>query len=576
MLTEAIYHQPMSNYCYAYDEDNVHIRIRTAIKDFTEIKVFYKDKFDWTQHGCVTMQQELSDGEFDYYIARVPMIKRLTYYFLLRANDAEIYFTQSGVREQADDKLSFQFCFQYPYIYASDIHRPPAWVKDTVFYEIFVDRFCAVPMPIRKKVEVWGEKPTYDNHFGGNLEGICSRLDYLRNLGITGIYFTPIFRSDSNHKYDTIDFHEIDPEFGDLETLKRLVCSCHDRGIRVVLDGVFNHCSYKMEQFQDVLEKGERSEYFAWFCYKDNGLCFEKRGYETYSVTEDMPKLDTSNEEVQEYLLSIAEYWTRHTDIDGWRLDVGDELCQDFIRKLRKRLKSLKPDIYIVGECWYNGYPWLKGDQFDGIMNYQLTAACDGFFAEGTQSIRQFKNTVSRIRIQYTCQVNQVNLNLLDSHDTRRFLTKCGEDERKLLLALTFLLTYDGVPCIYYGTETGMKGGGDPDCRRCFDWNMEQCDMNIYRKIKRLLEIRNQFDCLRKGEFRWGESKQTICYERRYEEEKIVVVINNSTEQVILRPEKEWKGYVDLLTGKNLYGTTIIPEMSSMIIIEKHKEDKYI
>lgn len=574
MLPEAIYHQPMSQYCYAYSPDTVHIRIRTAKEDFTEVKVFYKDKFDWSQHGSAVMRRELSDEEFDYYIAEIPMIKRLTYYFFLRGREAGVFYTQSGVREWVDDNLSFQYCFQYPYIYECEIHRPPQWVRDTVFYEIFVDRFCAVNG--RKNVEAWGTQPTYDNHFGGNLEGIRSKLDYLKDLGITGIYLTPIFRSDSNHKYDTIDYYRIDPDFGDSAILERMVRECHDRGIRVILDGVFNHCSYRMKQFHDVLEKGEKSEYFRWFCYKGNGLQFDKKGYETYSVAENMPKLDTSNREVQEYLISVAEYWTRKADIDGWRLDVGDELCRDFIRNLRKRLKALNPEIYLVGECWYDGVPWLMGDQYDGMMNYRLMGACDNFFAEGAQSGTQFANAVSRIRIRNTQQVNEVNLNLLDSHDTRRFLTKCGDNERRLLLAFTFLLTYDGVPCIYYGTETGMKGGDDPDCRRCFDWSMERSDMNIYKGIKRLIEIRKRFDCLRKGGFRWIETGEIISFERRYGEERIVVAINNTAEQVNLKPEEDTEGYTDLLTGERLGKNVSIPAMSSRIMFNNSKEDKFI
>lgn len=570
MLIEAIYHQSMSNYCYAYDADTVNIRIRTARNDFTQLKVLYKDKFDWSQNGVIDMIHELSDDQYDYYSAKVPMIRRLTYYFYLKGKDTEIYYTQSGVVKNVDDNLSYKYCFQYPYIFGSEIQTTPEWVRNTVFYEIFPDRFCtSSSAQNRHEIQTWGSKPEWNNFFGGDLEGIISKIDYLKDLGISGIYLTPVFKSDSNHKYDTIDYYEIDPDFGDLATLRKLVKICHNKGIKVILDGVFNHCSYKMKQFQDVLQNGMNSIYFDWFCYKDNGHEKDKTGYETYSVMPDMPKLNTSNNEVQEYLLSVATYWVLKANIDGWRLDVGDELSQVFLRRLRDKLKSYNNNIYIVGECWYNGYPWLMGDQFDGIMNYQLKNICENYFAEGMINTDQFRNSVSRIRTQYSNIVNEVNMNLLDSHDTPRFLTRCGNDSKRLLNALTFLLTYDGTPCIYYGTETGMTGGNDPDCRKCFDWNMGQWDMHIYTFTKALINLRNRSDCLRKGDFRWLEDKELVVYERSYRAERVVIIINSNNEPKKFRLGKESSEYVDLLTQDSLHGTFIVPESSSRIVMEK-------
>lgn len=572
MQPEAIYHQPMSNYCYAYDEKTIHIRIRTAKKDFAVVTVLYKDKFDWNIHGTVNMKLDMSDSLFDYYIAEIPMVKRLTYYFRLENGRTAVYFTQSGILKEADDNQSYIFCFQYPYIYLKDIHGIPEWVRDTVFYEIFPDRFCiAGRNEAAGKSEKWGTEPGNDSFYGGNLEGIISKIDYLKNLGITGIYITPIFNSSTNHKYDTIDYYNIDPDFGDMDTLKRLVKQCHNNGIRVILDGVFNHCSYKMRHFQDVLEKGEESEYYSWFIYS-KGSRFLKESYESYSIFHDMPKLDTSNIEVQEYFLSIANYWIIKANIDGWRLDVGDELNTEFIKRFRCRLKSINSEVYIVGETWYNGYPWLMGNHFDAVMNYQLTGVIDDYFAKGTMDSDQFKNKVSSIRAQYTKQVNQMNFNIIDSHDTERFLTKCNGNIKKLILALTFLLTYDGVPCIFYGTEIGMSGGNDPGCRKCFEWNTEKWNMKIYTCLKQLIQLRNKYKSLRKGGFSWIEGKKMIVYERNYEEESIIVVINNSTDSGKVKYKKNVAEVIDLMTNEKITSDITVTQMSYKILLSRRNE----
>ena len=572
MQPEAIYHQPMSNYCYAYDEKTIHIRIRTAKKDFAVVTVLYKDKFDWNIHGTVNMKLDMSDSLFDYYIAEIPMVKRLTYYFRLENGRTAVYFTQSGILKEADDNQSYIFCFQYPYIYLKDIHGIPEWVRDTVFYEIFPDRFCiAGRNAAAGKSEKWGTEPRNDSFYGGNLEGIISKIDYLKNLGITGIYITPIFSSSSNHKYDTIDYYNIDPDFGDMDTLKRLVKQCHNNGIRVILDGVFNHCSYKMRQFQDVLEKGEESEYYSWFIYS-KGSGFLKESYESYSIFHDMPKLDTSKIEVQEYFLSIANYWIIKANIDGWRLDVGDELNTEFIKRFRCRLKSINSEVYIVGETWYNGYPWLMGNHFDAVMNYQLTGVIGDYFAKGTMDSDQFKNKVSSIRAQYTKQVNQMNFNIIDSHDTERFLTKCNGNIKKLILALTFLLTYDGVPCIFYGTEIGMSGGNDPGCRKCFEWNTEKWNMKIYTCLKQLIQLRNKYKSLRKGGCSWIEGKKMIVYERNYEEESIIVVINNSTDSGKVKYKKNVAEVIDLMTNEKITSDITVTQMSYKILLSRRNE----
>ena len=208
----------------------------------------------------------------------------------------------------------------------------------------------------------------------GTLKESLNILDYLEELGINGIYFTPIFHAYSNHKYDTIDYREIDPQFGTKETLKTLIEECHKRNIRVMLDAVFNHSGYYFLPFQDLLEKGEKSKYKDWFHPHSFPLKGgERPNYETFGFFESMPKLNTANPEVKKYLLEVSAYWIEEFDIDGWRLDVANEVDQPFWREFRKTVKNIKPDLYILGEIWHDSMPWLRGDQFDAVMNYPFT-----------------------------------------------------------------------------------------------------------------------------------------------------------------------------------------------------------
>ncbi len=252
---------------------------------------------------------------------------------------------------------------------------------------------------------------------------------------------------------------------------------------------------------------------------------------------------------MREYLLKVARYWIEEADIDGWRLDVSDEVSHDFWREFRKVVKEAKKDAYIVGELWLDAYPWLKGDQFDAVMNYPVMRALLQYFAYGNISDSQFKELINKVRMRNTKQVNDVMLNLMESHDTSRFLTECNGDSDKLMMAVTFLLTYEGVPCIYYGTEIGIEGGHDPDCRRTMEWNKENWNLKLFNHYKKLIGLRKQNKALRRGKFEWLDNIEgVIGFTREYEDEKVFVLINNSNfdKKVTL----EVNGiYVDKLTG---------------------------
>lgn len=267
MLKEAIYHRPKDNYAYACTNVELHIRIRTKKDDMKEVSLLNGDPYDW-QDGkwntnTVPMIKSGSDQLFDYWFVSIkPPFRRMRYGFILNDGNETACLTEKGFYgEPPLDDTGYYYAF--PYLNNIDVFRAPSWVKDTVWYQIFPERFgngdpsndpeCALP---------WGSAPPErDNFFGGDLQGVINNIDYLAKLGINGIYFTPIFKAYSNHKYDTIDYMEIDPQFGDKETMKKLVQVCHDHGIKVMLDAVFNHSGFYFPQFQDVLEKGAESPY---------------------------------------------------------------------------------------------------------------------------------------------------------------------------------------------------------------------------------------------------------------------------------------------------------------------------
>ena len=283
----------------------------------------------------------------------------------------------------------------------------------------------------------------------------------MKDLGINALYLTPIFKSTSNHKYNTDDYYQIDPAFGDKKILKKLVEEAHQRGIRIILDAVFNHSGFYFFAFQDVLEKGKDSKYWDWFFIEGYPVkTTPPVNYHTFANdVVDMPKLNTSNPEVQEYLLDVVRYWMEEVDIDGWRLDVANEVDRNFWRKFRETVKGIKKDAYIVGEIWHNSEVWLQGDQFDAIMNYPLAMAILDFLAQRSIGPTEFNNRLVRNWMLYQDRVNYSMLNLINSHDTRRLLNYFSGDKESMKLAVLFQFTYPGAPMIYYGDEVGMKGG---------------------------------------------------------------------------------------------------------------------
>ena len=423
----------------------------------------------------------------------------------------------------------------------------PEWVTDAVFYQIFPDRFATsarVEKP--QNLEPWDSPPTTYGFKGGDLLGVVEHLDYLTDLGVDALYFCPIFQSTANHRYHTHDYYQVDPILGGNGAFKILLDEAHRRGIRIVLDGVFNHASRGFYQFNHTLENGPASPYLDWFTFRTFPLYAyddaSPAGYQAWWNLKALPKFNHANPQVREFLFRVAEYWIEQ-GIDGWRLDVPGEIDDDdFWREFRRRVKAKNPDAYIVGEIWHRADRWLIGDQFDAVMNYQFTRACLGFFVEldeATRALtrrhsyggieayeaRQFAQRLEDVLAWYPSEVAYAQMNLLDSHDTARFLTLAKGDTSAVKLAYLTMMTYPGAPMIYYGDEVGLEGGNDPDCRRAMPWDPSRWNHDLRAAVQQYIALRKKYVALwRRGTYAHLYARGMVYVFARTRDQHTVIV----------------------------------------------------
>ncbi len=537
MNQHAFAHEPKTQLGFANPDGSITLRFRTAKGDVKKVILIHGDKYIWKNKIEKEMDLLCSDEWFDYYETTVkPIHHRLAYYFkVVGKNHEKWYFTEWGPTETVEETEIDLMFFNFPYVNQKDIQEVPSWVEQAIFYQIFPERFAnGDPTNDPKGVVPWESKPTRDNFFGGDLKGMTSKVDYLSELGINAIYMTPIFEAPSNHKYNTTDYLKIDPEFGTMEDLKELVKKCHKKGIRIVFDAVFNHSGFMFEPFQDVLKNGEQSAYKNWFHIRSFPLSKDPLNYETFGFEAYMPKLNTGNPEVVEYLCNVARYWIKEADIDGWRLDVANEVDHGFWRHFRQEVRKVKPEAYIVGEIWHNAKPWLMGEQFDGAMNYPFTRACLNYFAYGKTNTETFKMLINGTYIRNTKEANKAMLNIIDSHDTPRFLTRAKENMGRLKLAALFQMTFVGAPSVYYGTEIGMTGEADPDCRKAMVWDKTKWNQDLLSYYKEIIALRKARPSLRSEKIKWIEEKNEhlLGYIKQEGKEKTLILMNNSEKKI--------------------------------------------
>ncbi|MCJ7689298.1 MAG: alpha-glycosidase [Clostridiaceae bacterium] len=536
MNKHAIYHITETPYAYGKDLNTLVLRIRTAKDDIKKCNLYYKDRYNWVdQYDVKEMKITAQANLFDYFETMVSVKRnRYRYYFeLIDCNNNKLYFDERGFRDKSPSQKE-QTSFQFAYIAQGDLYEESTWLQESIVYQIFPDRFYnAIKSNDPENIKPWGTSVKTESMFGGDLQGIIDKLDYLEDLGVNLIYLTPIFKSSSNHKYNTGDYYDIDPQFGTLDTARELIEKCHGKGMKIIFDAVFNHSGSDFFAFEDLLMKQDASKYADWYFIDSYPVSTDKVTYYTFANdVSKMPKLNTHNKEVREYLLKVGEYWVKEMGIDGWRLDVCDEVDHDFWRAFSKVVKAANSEAVIVGEIMHEANSFLKGDQMDSIMNYPFKSALVDFFAYRSISVEEFDNILSSNRTLYMSSITRQLWNLLGSHDTKRFLSECDNNIARMKLAIAFQFCYQGVPYIYYGDEIGLNGGDDPQCRKCMVWDVEKQNADLFEHYRTMISLRKNNSALIYGGYkRLYRKDNVLIFERNHEDETMIIAINNSDEQ---------------------------------------------
>lgn len=542
MNPATIFHRPMSEYAFALDDTHYIFRLRTGKGEAESVRFYYADRAVMTpklQFAPLPMEKFRTDRYFDWYEIRLETrFERIAYYFELQ-NGVETLFYYGDCYEMAGTPTRADY-FQLPFNHRADRFAAPAWTRDAVVYNIFPDSFAA-----GKRLAPNGAPPCR----GGTVRGVTENLDYIVSLGFNCIYLNPIFAARSYHRYDTLDYYRIDPHMGAEDDLRDLVRRAHALGIRVILDGVFNHVSSDHPFFRDVLEKGRASRYYSCFYALPETprlpAAGELPGYTCFSYVADMPKTNTADPFLRQYFCDVGAYWVRKFDVDGWRLDVANELDDGFLRAFRASVKAAKSDALIVGEVWENAAHYLGGDMLDSAMNYDFRRYCRRFFAEQTVDAETFDTNVSTLLLRYNENALFAQLNLLDSHDVSRFLSLCGGKTERMELAVLLQMTFPGMPCVFYGDEKGLCGESEPEYRRPMAWDASSPLEEVYR---RMIALRKTHPALRYGSFHTELACGGVYrYSRVWNGTKITVAMNLGAEPV----KAEKRGTLLLKKGEN-------------------------
>jgi cyclomaltodextrinase / maltogenic alpha-amylase / neopullulanase len=510
-----------------------------------------------TAHQMAAWSQS---GRFSFWAVELDIAARCDFSFALRSVDgAPVYFVPSGVT------ASVERFDRWPLDPSAIRHiDTPVWAQGGVIYQIFPDRFANGDTRLDPPdLDPWGSRPEPRRFQGGDLIGVADRIGYLADLGIDAIYLNPIFASPSNHRYDTVDYHQVDPALGGNEALARLVDTAHAHDIRVILDASFNHVHPRFFAFDDLMRRGKRSPYRDWFVvhdwpvrlkYRPSGVgsswmkksipvwakelgmpIEEVEGdgrmveptYEAWYSVPTMPRVNLAHPEARNYMLEVAARWVRDFDVDGWRMDVARYVDPDFWNDFRRVVKAVKPDAYLLAEIMGDTGDWLQGDRFDATMNYTFRSIALRYLARGTLDGAGMLDEAGRLLAQYPWAVTLANQNLVGSHDTPRFLTEAGEELWRLRLATVLQLTFPGAPGIYYGDEVGLDGHNDPGSRGAFPWDVDHAAHPVHRTVRELTALRRHRPSLVTGHFRPLVGKAgLIAFERVEGRQRTLVAIN--------------------------------------------------
>lgn len=552
-------HRPEMPFRDRLGDRKLSLRVATRPGDLKRASLMIERSGHWQQ---VPMRRFATTSAGDYFRATLEApLAPLRYGFWLEDRKGGHFFGAKGLSASPRTPFSWDWS-------KTPAFRTPDWAKGAVLYQIFPERFAnGNPDNDPPGVQPWGGKPGVYNYFGGDLAGVMAHLDHLQSLGIDGVYFNPLFAGGSNHKYDTWDYMRIDPEFGTNEDFKRLCEALHRSGMRVMLDGVFNHTGTGFAAFKEAVAKGPGSPTWDWYTFEGFPVVQEPRpNYKAWWGFAHLPQLNNSNPEVRAYLLDVARHWLAPGLADAWRLDVPNEVPRPFWGDFRTAVRQARPDALVVGEIWADGSPWLKGDSFDSVMNYRFRSAVLDFIAYEKLDAKAFGDILDQVRADYGDQVEPVLFNLLDSHDTERFLHSAKGDKSKLRLASLLQLTYPGMPVIYYGDEVGMTGGADPDNRRTMVWEPSQQDHRLLEHYRALIRLRKEHAALRSGDFERLSlpAPKVYAFRRTAGKDRLVVVVNAGLTPFDL---KTLPGKLSPLYPQQ-FGR-LLPAMSGLVLAER-------
>lgn len=493
MPLDFVYHQCYRNFVWSNEDRSLTVRLWASKGSLASVSCVFGNKQDFDHCQRAPMRLAYSDGIIDCFEGNLKMEdRRYAYYFVLTGKDNTRWvYTSMGLEPETAKVDSLGSLFQFCYLFDREIPLIPTLATSKgVVYQIFPDRFDigepTKPCMAQKSLAI-GETPTYRSFFGGDLKGIQNRLDYLKDLGVSVVYLTPIFKSESNHRYDVLDYRTVDPRLGGDKALTDLVDAIHAKGMAIVLDEVFNHASFHHPYFQDAMQKGKESPYWEYFMIHGDKVDVQAKNYETFASVSGMPKWDTSNPKVIKTLTDDIVMVTEKFHIDGWRFDVADEISHYLWESIHDALKAIDPKMILIGEDWLPSENYLDGHQMDGVMNYQFRKIALDLFASSSITAKQAADRLNALLMRYAWPNTLSMFNLLSSHDTPRFHTLCVDDKgNRTLAALAFGVLYPGLFMAYYGDELEMDGGKDPDNRRPIDWASNAFHgsfFNAYRKI---------------------------------------------------------------------------------------------
>lgn len=594
MTTPFLFHGQDQHWVTIKD-DSLLLRLATELSQKPK-KIYARCEPD-NEQKLIEMQPVEQRGRLQYWQAEIPIApdKATTLYcFKAVFSDKQYWLHAAGISKRASgQETHFRFNAK---------HQPPSWVKQQIFYQIFPDRFANGNPEISVTsgeyflhgelkpalAKTWDEavsphgKTGASEFYGGDLKGIRDKLDYLQQLGVTSLYLNPIFTAPSNHKYDTSDYFAIDPHLGTNQEFADFVADLHQRGMKIVLDAVYNHTSLNHPWFDRF---GKREDGLgAWqnpnSPYRDF-YQFEgdSENYVGWNGIASLPKLNFLNERVRDYFYhseqAVIKHWLRPPyQIDGWRFDVIHMLGEGkgavnnahYVKAFREAAKSVNPDCYVLGEHFFEASNWLQGEQEDGAMNYYgfahpvraFFAGLDISFDPCELTAEDFVAWLMEAMAKVPWQNQLSQLNQLDSHDTMRFLTMLRGDEQSLRNALIMLFCWVGVPCLYYGTEVRLEGGHDPDNRRTFPWQRLNSETEMREFIQTLTHFRQQSNALQQGSVHWLYAKQkAFAFARFIGDERVICAINQNEASAMMELPL-WQlaidrgSFSDLLTNQSM------------------------